>query len=207
MNIKFKILDLFLLTALVALLAAVFRIDRTFFRQLLWFLLVSAGSILSMLLNRHAPQRAILSAIGGWLAGLLFAIASFSFEPWLFDPINVSIPPWFVELPFSIGLAPIMGFAVGSLANIHLQGKEISSEFKRPVLFSWIMLGGLFLISLFAMFDRISTFGFVRDWSIVSAIVFTVFVLHTYQWHSNYERNQLGLDSNSNSDPDQPDEL
>ncbi len=195
MNFKFKILDLLAITTVAASLSAAFQADLTLFRQLLCaslIALVSTGAILRFPNSRRSVQ--FVGGIGGFAGGLSYLALMYLLSPFVYEPEPLfgqrAIPLWCVDMPMAVVFSVLFGATMGPLMGLRFQNHPITGDFKKPFWFSVFLLAGVFLLGIFAMFDRQSMQ--TRDWWVVALVLSIVFVIHTNDWFRRFESARHG---------------
>ena len=207
---RFRIVDLIILTTIVALLSAVFRMDLQFFRQLLCFVLIALFATAAALTTYRQPvvTQLKIGAIGGLAGGIVYAVVTYwqveTIYP--FDEIQVvrqslvqdiQYYAWFSELLLALVSAILVGSAIGPLLVLRLHNMDLQPEISRSIRFSAILLLGALLLALFSMFDRLNLFGDSRDWSPLIFSVLVVFVIYTNSWLLGIDRKPVRTESDS----------
>lgn len=192
---KFRILDLFVITTCVASLAGAFQTDLILFRQLLCLFVVGLFSALAVcLFDRPRFRPKILGAIGGIVGGLVYVGLAvllsrhiYVAEPFL-NPD--SFPPWMWESVAVLVTSVLFGATIGPLIALRFRNRSIPDEFKRAFWFSVVLFTGIFLLGIFAMFDRKNMES--RDWLAVGLVIAIVFVIHTNDWLTRFQTSDAG---------------
>ncbi|MEM7456325.1 MAG: hypothetical protein AAF456_18405 [Planctomycetota bacterium] len=190
---KFRILDLVIVTACIAVLFAVFPIDLTFFRQLLFLSLVAATSFLLCSLPRERPHITAKGAIGGAFATSIYGAVLVLFfdqvtEQPVFEPepgsLSAFLSSFLGELIVCTTLAPVFGAAIGPLLHSHRLTNELSDRQRTLRKWSWILFAATLILLFFMMLDRVQFAGLGRNWGSVAILVFAVFIVLTVGWTS-----------------------
>lgn len=198
MKINFRILDLFVVTTCVASLAGAFQTDLILFRQLLCLFIVALFSSAAVALFSHTNRKPrFLGSLGGVIGGLVYIVLAILFSNQFFgaEPfLNPGpFPRWMWECVPALVLSVLFGATIGPLIALRFRNCQIPDEFKRSFWFSVVLFTGIFLLGVFAMFDRRNMQS--RDWLAVGLVLTFVFVIHTNQWLTRFQAE--GLDSGS----------
>ena len=190
MKFKFQILDLFVFTTCAASLAGAYQADLILFRQLLCLCFVICFSTYAVVCYSNSKRSArIIGGIGGFLGGMVYLLVAylcagyFYKAPTFFSP--GVFPEWIFDVPPALILSILFGATIGPLFALRFQNRSIPNDFRKPFWFSIILLGGVFLLGLFAMFDRLSMQS--RDWLVVALVLSAVFVIHTNDWMTRFQ--------------------
>ncbi len=188
---RFRTLDLFLITAGVAVIAGVQQVELVFFRQLLWFALVSLISATAVAALSMIPQKRIVGGFGGFTAGCIYFALSIDNADWMYasnfrvNGFNQSADPFLESLLVFVFSFPV-GSAIGPLLAIRFRETGLPNEFDQPINWSRSLLGGTFLVGFFMMLDRLR--HETRDWTILMVLLFIAFVVYTLAWLNRLEK-------------------
>lgn len=189
---KFRILDLIVLTTLVALLFGSFRQDLSFFRHLFCLALTALFSVFGVLLFSTPKKPAWLTgAIFGCFGGLVYLVVTYVFVGQVYeeqipfhqffvrDSLYLS---WYKESWVIVPVSIVFGSAIGPLIQLRVQETKLPAPFARSFRISIGILSAMLLITVLRMFDRLVNFGAGRDLTPLLLIALVVFVIYTNQW-------------------------
>ena len=207
---KFRILDLFLITTFIAGLFGAYANDLIIFRQLLFLACTTVFATLGCTwLSKHRLPT-VNSAIAGGLGGIVFTtitlLSPLSFYTYSSRDFLTSsqldtlrkLP--FFELPLAPFLAMILGSAIGPLFYGHLKGNTSSTNQKQQML-SWCFLCAACLLMLFSMMDRLNFGASTRNWLYGVPLLLIIFVFHTISWVHNEYRERIVNDNAITGEP------
>lgn len=199
MRLKFRILDLIVLTALVALLFGSFREDLTFFRQLLCLEMAAVFSTLGVLLfARRYKSAGIVGAISGSLSGAIFVAATYLLvgqvyeeqnhlhQSIVYDPLYAT---WYLESGVAWIASVGFGSVIGSLILLRIGGRRLPPDFLKPYRISVGILAVMLLIAILNLLDRFVSFGQGRDLTPLMLVALVAFVIYTHQWLIRFHQN------------------
>ena len=188
---RFRILDLFLVTTFIAALFGAYTNDLMIFRQALFFACTIVFATLGCFFLSMKRSPAVNGAIAGGVGGLVFTVIC------LLSPYSMYIRETqrfitsldhatqktiaVVELSLAPFLAAILGLAIGPLFYFYLKG-NVSSENLGKQTLSWCFFGAAFLLMLFSMMDRLNFTASSRNWLYAVPFLLILLVVHTVQW-------------------------
>lgn len=210
MNFKFKLVDLFVLTGLVAMMFGAMHQDFSFFRRLFLMVVTAAISTFGVMMFSKQPNRAwVVGAIFGGMTGLAFVAVSFWFvdlfyfghEVELLGGQDPALAAWAGESGILVIAAAAFGSAIGPMIRLHVGGQPIPQEFSRLFQISFGILAVILLIGVLRMIEQLVNFGNARDLAPLMLVALAVFVVFTNGWLYRYHASLVAQETAA--DPDQ----
>lgn len=200
MKFKFQIVDLLVITTWFASMAAAFQADLILFRQLLCISLVALTSTTAVLILPDTKNKVqFVGGVGGMIGGLVYLVIALLFARFLYESqsaswIQRSDQSWSGDIIPAVILSVLFGATIGPLLAIRFRQQLIAKKHRRLFWFSIVLLMGIFLLGVFAMFERQTMQG--RDWFIVSIVLSVVFVINTNQLLTRVWNRKAGPNEN-----------
>jgi len=188
LKFRFGILDLLVMTGVVAAIAASFRTDLTFFRQLMCVGITAACATASIMIFTGSKRTQRVAIIGGVVGGGVFFAGCFLFRNWIYDvDYNMGyfspVGPWVDIISDFVAnslIAVPLGVALGPIVALRFRTVPLPNEFAQPFWTSIALAGGVTLLALFATFERKSMNG--REWDWLLLVVSIAFVIQSFGW-------------------------
>ena len=207
---RFRILDLFLITTFIAAMFGAYANDLIIFRQALFLActtaFATAGCFHLSKKRLSTTNGAIAGSIGGLAFTLMGLLSPFSFyipsnQPFLTSTDLAAInTAAVIELAVAPFLATILGAALGPLFYFYLKGKTFENP--RNQMLSWCFLAAACLLLLLSMKDRLDYSSSSRNWSYIVPILLMMFFVHTVHWVQKEHRKTIASETAKLNEPE-----
>ncbi len=204
---NFRIVDLMIFTASIAVMIAVYQIDKLLFRQAALLALTSVLS--SQAVNRLASSRRsmrFVGAVAGLAAGVIYVCMTYFFREMLYDLFGYDFSGvmfvdsyeyfWSLDALSALIVSLVLGSVLGPMLTMYFGDRDLRRKFQNLIRFSLILFAAVVTLAFFAMLDRLSLFGHARNWTPLMLVVLLVFVVHTHGYLGRMESEYFG-ESNS----------